>query len=80
MPSDEENLEDLLRTLGNEMQVRSRCDAAGIRRSGLQRLRDGTGHAVEFQTIHDLAVVLSVEVDRVDRAVGVLRRGSAKQC
>lgn len=80
LPSDDENLEDLLLALGDETQVLSRCDAAGIRRSGLQRLRNGTGHAAEFQTIHDLAALLAVDVDRVDRAVSVLRRGVSKQC
>lgn len=80
MPNNDEDLDDLLLALGDESQVLIRCDTAGIRRSGLERLRSGTGHAAEFQTIHDLAALLAIDVDRVDRAVSVLRRGSAKQC
>lgn len=80
MGSNDETLEDLLLALGSEGQMLVRCDAAGIRRTGLERLRNGTGHAVEFQTIHDLAALLAVDVDRVDRAVSVGRRGCSKQC
>lgn len=70
----EENLEDLLDTLGCEQGMLLRCEAAGIRPSALRGLRNGTRHAVEFHAIHLLAGLLGMEPARVDRAITVRRR------
>jgi hypothetical protein len=76
---EEEDLEDLLKGLGSEQQMLARCEAAGVRRDALRRLRGGTGHAAEFGAIHALAELMGIAVARVDRAVTVRRRHSAKQ-
>ena len=78
-PERDENLKDLLQALGSEQQVLAKCEAAGIPRAVLKRLRDGTRHATEFPAIHELAKLLGVDVARVDRAVTVRRRGSPRQ-
>ncbi|MBL8732772.1 MAG: hypothetical protein JNN13_10425 [Planctomycetes bacterium] len=77
MTAPEESLEDLLQAFGTEEQLVRRSEALGISKSALRRLRAGAGHAVEFRTIHALAELLNVDVDRVDRAVSVRRRGAA---
>lgn len=79
MIGEDESLEDLLKVLGSEQQMLAQCDAAGVRRGALRRLRAGTGHAAEFEAIHTLADLIGVAVGRVDRAVTVRRRHSAKQ-
>lgn len=79
MPQPEETFEDLLQSLGSEHEMLRKCDAAGVLRSSLRRLRAGTGHVTEVGTIHTLAALLGVPVARVDRALTVRRRRSPRQ-